>query len=121
MFMTTVSTALCTRLDILKSVSKDVKDYKLLVVEAIDDTKTNSSSITEEIKYTINAQIRAMNLAHKEFTAQTIKERERGVNSTTMYYHQLTADEYYLEGFSLIIKTVASAGELLSRQIPDSP
>ncbi len=72
------STLLKTGLDILEGVSKNVGTSETLVQEALENSKMTKKPLSEEVIELTDAKVRALQLAHNDFTELAKKERERG-------------------------------------------
>ena len=90
------STLLTTRLDILEAVTKNIGSSRNLRKQAEKNAESSGESVHNEVINLTDAKVRALDLAHKEFSEQARQERMATSNTSTINYYAEDADAMYM-------------------------
>jgi hypothetical protein len=90
------STLLTTRLDILEAVTKNIGSSRNLRKEAEKNAESSGESVHNEVINLTDAKVRALELAHKEFSEQATHERKTTSNTSNINSYAEDADAMYL-------------------------
>jgi len=90
------STLLTTRLDILEAVTKNIGSSRNLRKQAEKNAESSGESVHNEVINLTDAKVRALDLAHKEFSEQARQERMATSNTSTINSYAEDADAMYM-------------------------
>lgn len=90
------STLLTTRLDILEAVTKNIGSSRNLRKQAEKNAESSGESVHNEVINITDAKVRALELAHKEFSEQARQERMANSNTSTINSYAEDADTMYM-------------------------